>query len=377
MYTSTAEDFAGFLSARRVIVGPISSLSAMYFVYGFYVLLFGTCIHMMCRRPQASETAPNNRLYFSLTVALFTFSTLYVASHTVNLIRSTIISFNTVKTGDYREIINFTHHDVGKTVSYSLESLLPVFLKYVLHFPTVQVLLIRSLISIAADYMLIHRCYLIWGSKKRVAVPFIVASVLINASGLAGSILVTMGVRDSSIESNFALYVTGQGVRGVTDICNAIVNSIITLLTAGRIWWIHRQVRAHGIHSTDSLLDSVTRIILESGIIYPAFTIANMIMANSVTLAQATFNFYPLAIMSAGIAPTLIMVRAKLGKNVESLQHEVSSIRFMSRPAPREGTMTRLQTQLQSTGSLSITVATIQGESPERGSLQKEATSIV
>uniref|UniRef100_A0A0W0G6K0 Uncharacterized protein n=1 Tax=Moniliophthora roreri TaxID=221103 RepID=A0A0W0G6K0_MONRR len=359
MYTSTAEDFAGFLSARRVIVGPISSLSAMYFVYGFYVLLFGTCIHMMCRRPQASETAPNNRLYFSLTVALFTFSTLYVASHTVNLIRSTIISFNTVKTGDYREIINFTHHDAGKTVNYSLESLLPVFL------------------NIAADYMLIHRCYLIWGSKKRVAVPFIVASVLINASGLAGSILVTMGVRDSSIESNFALYVTGQGVRGVTDICNAIVNSIITLLTAGRIWWIHRQVRAHGIHSTDSLLDSVTRIILESGIIYPAFTIANMIMANSVTLAQATFNFYPLAIMSAGIAPTLIMVRAKLGKNVESLQHEVSSIRFMSRPAPREGTMTRLQTQLQSTGSLSITVATIQGESPERGSLQKEATSIV
>ncbi|KAK7054285.1 hypothetical protein VNI00_003478 [Paramarasmius palmivorus] len=38
-----------------------------------------------------------------------------------------------------------------------------------------------------------------------------------------------------------------------------------------------------------------------------------------------------------GIAPTLIMVRAKLGQNIESLQEAVSDIRFTSQPA-RQGT---------------------------------------
>ncbi|EEB94667.1 hypothetical protein MPER_06483 [Moniliophthora perniciosa FA553] len=46
--------------------------------------------------------------------------------------------------------------------------------------------------------------------------------------------------------------------------------------------------------------------------------------------------------MTQGIAPTLIMVCAKLGKNVESLQDQVSDIRFTSRPAPREGTQTQI-----------------------------------
>ncbi|EEB96587.1 hypothetical protein MPER_04256 [Moniliophthora perniciosa FA553] len=62
-----------------------------------------------------------------------------------------------------------------------------------------------------------------------------------------------------------------------------IFNSVITLLTGivlatscplqtlsnlfqdGRIWWIHRQVRNHGIHTSDTLLHSVTRIILYPG----------------------------------------------------------------------------------------------------------------
>ncbi|KAK7039040.1 hypothetical protein VNI00_010432 [Paramarasmius palmivorus] len=124
------------------------------------------------------------------------------------------------------------------------------------------------------------------------------------------------------------------------NIGTIIFNSILTLLTgmsfsfyrsllmlmayvAGRIWWIHRQVRAHGSQTSDRFVQTVYRIILESGILYPFFQITGLILHN----------------VSDGIAPTLIMVRAKLGKNVESLQESqaVSDMRFNDGPVATTG----------------------------------------
>ncbi|ESK83339.1 hypothetical protein Moror_8779 [Moniliophthora roreri MCA 2997] len=107
------------------------------------------------------------------------------------------------------------------------------------------------------------------------------------------------------------------------------------MLTAGRIWWIHRQARAHGIHTSDAVIDSVSRIVFESGIMFPMFCVAALIVNNTTSLYVVDLD--PIKVLSVGIAPTLIMVRAKLDKNVESLQDQISDICFTSRPAPREG----------------------------------------
>ncbi|EEB91384.1 hypothetical protein MPER_10261, partial [Moniliophthora perniciosa FA553] len=114
--------------------------------------------------------------------------------------------------------------------------------------------------------------------------------------------------RDSSSDSNWALYVVGNNLAAAYDIGSVIVNSALTLLTAGRIWWMHRQVRAHGAHTSDAFVSTVFRIILESGALYPTSMIAALVVQNTPSL----FDLASLVALSAGIAPTLIMSAAAL-----------------------------------------------------------------
>ncbi|KAK7045781.1 hypothetical protein VNI00_007182 [Paramarasmius palmivorus] len=175
--------------------------------------------------------------------------------------------------------------------------------------------------------------------------------------GLANAAVNTIAVSDSRIESNYALYIEGGAIGLAYNILSAVNNSVITLLTAGRIWWIHREVRAYGSFASDTLIQSVCRIIFESGVIYPLCQIIHLIEVNTVSLSAAPIDLYPLLPLSAAIAPTLIMVRAKLGKNVENLQDSVSDIRFNTKSAQREGGyIARSQTHVQThtTGGLDL-----------------------
>ncbi|KAK7020691.1 hypothetical protein VNI00_017633 [Paramarasmius palmivorus] len=64
-------------------------------------------------------------------------------------------------------------------------------------------------------------------------------------------------------------------------------------------------------------------------------SMVDLIIVNTISTEKYPVDLFPLVTLSAGIAPTLIMVRAKLGKNVESLQEAVSNIRFTSQPVQR------------------------------------------
>ncbi|ESK83550.1 hypothetical protein Moror_12105 [Moniliophthora roreri MCA 2997] len=345
MSSLISEDLGFQLSPQVVIVYQIVSLSAMYFVYGFYVLLLGTCVYMMRSRQQGNERVTRS-LHLSLTVALFVFSTAFVVVYTFDMVYEAIIFFNTVKTQDYELFVDSWLYSVELTVVNSLELFLGI------------------LLNITAEWMLIHRCYLVWGFKKRVVVPLIVASVLTNATGLVGTIITTIGENDTStIDSDVVLYDVGSDIIWAYEIAlSPAMNSILTLLTAGRIWWIHRQVRAHNIHTTSGkLLYSVSRIILESGSLYPVLSIVGLVLRNATTADALPLDFFPLVTLSAGIAPTLIIVRAKYCKNIENLQDQVPGIHFASRPAPQEGTTTVSRVPVHSIGNLSMAAAEAEG----------------
>ncbi|EEB97613.1 hypothetical protein MPER_03035, partial [Moniliophthora perniciosa FA553] len=96
-------------------------------------------------------------------------------------------------------------------------------------------------------------------------------------------------------------------------------------------------------------LPRVTRIILESGVLYPLATIVGTIAIN-VHPTFIPFDFAPPAALAAGIAPTLIIFRAKLGKIAESMQQQVSELRFPSR---REG---NANSQIYSVGNLQVDI---------------------
>uniref|UniRef100_A0A0W0F6F0 Uncharacterized protein n=1 Tax=Moniliophthora roreri TaxID=221103 RepID=A0A0W0F6F0_MONRR len=103
------EDFAPELSTQLIIVVPMVNLSAMYFVYRFYTLLFGTCIHMLRSRQQGDERV-NWNLYLLLTVVLFVFSTAFVVIYTIDMVYRSITYFTAVKTQDYEVLVNFWMH---------------------------------------------------------------------------------------------------------------------------------------------------------------------------------------------------------------------------------------------------------------------------
>ncbi|KAI3604613.1 hypothetical protein WG66_008178 [Moniliophthora roreri] len=333
MSSTIPEDLVDFVTIGQVVVLPITTLSVAYFVYGFYALLFGTCIYMM-RRRQATERDGeelNHRFYLLLTVILFTLSTMWIGIYTAAMVLDSVSIFTGVITGDYESLDNYLTGNTGKTILVAGQHLILVLLRY---FPFIYPHPRKTQAqysSTTADYMLVHRCYVIWGFRKRIGVPLIVASVLINTLGLIAVIILTIGVTKTSDDSNWALF----GVGGILIIAyiigSTIFNSVLTLLTAGRIWWIHRQVEAHAVHCSGFAIRTISRIILESGIIYPAVQVASLVLVN--VSPKTPYDFSAVSVMAAGIAPTLIIVRAKLGQSVESLQEQASEIQFASRPA--------------------------------------------
>ncbi|ESK83553.1 hypothetical protein Moror_12100 [Moniliophthora roreri MCA 2997] len=335
MTSKIPEAVAPFLSAQLVIVYPFTSLLAnieikvTFFVYGFYAQLFGTYVYMMCSHQQGNERS-NHKLYLSLTVVLFALSTVFVVAYTIEEVYDSITRFTAIRSQNYGPLLKYLTGDAEKTALFAFIYLIPV------------------LLNIVAEYMLIHRCYLVWSSKKQIAIALIVASALTNATGVIAAVLplVMIGYSDSRI-INWALIEVGSDISFAYQVTSLTINSVLTLLTAGRIWWIHRQVSAYGIRTTDTFVGSVSRIILESGSLYPILGVVGLVLNNTTVLP---FDFYPLLTLSAGIAPTLIMVRGKLGKNVESLQDQVSDIRFPSQSA-RQPTSIMSQAPVHSVGN--------------------------
>uniref|UniRef100_A0A0W0EZK2 Uncharacterized protein n=1 Tax=Moniliophthora roreri TaxID=221103 RepID=A0A0W0EZK2_MONRR len=359
----------------RIIVSPIATLSAMYFVYGLYILLFGTAFHLMYSRHRRQDDEwLNRKMYLSLTVVLFVLSTAFVVDYTIGALEESSAFFTAVKILDDQPLVDYSHR---KTTLTALYFLIPI------------------LLNVTAEYMLIHRCYVIWGSRKRLAIPLLVASVLGNR--IIGVIIMTVGGsvaaesgwlrpedggNDSNIASDSALWRFGNKIYVAYVSISLAVNSVLTLLTAGRIWWIHRQIYTcdRDIRANGKLIDSVSRIILESGLLYPTMSIIALTTYSVTTVDTFPLDFTPVMNLSAAIAPTLIIVRAKLGKNVESLQTQaqVSDICFTCpcRTTLREGTTTTRsisQEQVYSIGHLSMASTTETG--PEAEQQAKEASA--
>ncbi|ESK84257.1 hypothetical protein Moror_3796 [Moniliophthora roreri MCA 2997] len=308
MSSTIPKELTDILSVERIIVGPISTLSAMYCVYGLYILLFGAAVYLMRSRQRGDESKFNCKFYLSLTVILFVLCTMFVVDYTIQNLLEPVIFFTAVKTGDFKPFMDYAKNSVVKLTIYSFDQLVAVLLK------------------------------------------------------------------DTSIKSNYMLVTHAKTVLASYDVCSAVVNSALTLFTAGRIWWIHRQARAHGVYSSDAFdIESIYRIILESGLIYPVFIVASLVATNTSTPKTLPFDFYPLRSLSAGIAPTLIIVRVKFGQNAENLQDRmISDIGFTT---PREGNTIRSLGQVYSIGNFSMTPVGSGGGSEDSGvGIQKEAT---
>ncbi|KAJ7616220.1 hypothetical protein DFH06DRAFT_1239424 [Mycena polygramma] len=170
--------------------------------------------------------------------------------------------------------------------------------------------IILAVNNLATDLLFLYRCYVIWGSRKMILV---LPSILILATVVLGCISGLGYYKLISLNTYIDQRVPFS-MGGVTAI-------VLMILTAGRIWYIRREVRNLTGH-VRKRYDTAVAIILESGVLY---CICVVIYVVSISIKQTSafatiFNGVAWAFVQLGvnIVPTLILVRVGMGRSTEN-----------------------------------------------------------
>ncbi|KAK1228337.1 hypothetical protein PQX77_008621 [Marasmius sp. AFHP31] len=294
-----------WFTTEVMIIQPIVSLTVTWFVYGFYIALFLAALKNLYKYRRE-----NQALYITWTTLLFLLCTLDNVVETWYRVRQAIKIYTGEHTKDYASLQVYAKHDLVKTIQRGFLMMLPV------------------LSNLVAESMLIHRCYLVWFGNKWVGISLVVMSILLNAVGLSGCVMFTIGFRDTQYEGNISLLLKGNSINNGYLIANGVFNTILTALTAGRIYMITHEAEKLLQYRTNRVRKTVVAVIIESGLIYPTSLIIYLVILlrldpNNQSLLPVDLS--PVFMQAAGIAPTLIIVRALQGKTTDSVVQVVSA----------------------------------------------------
>ncbi|KAF9256080.1 hypothetical protein L218DRAFT_1007825 [Marasmius fiardii PR-910] len=165
------------------------------------------------------------------------------------------------------------------------------------------------LVGLVSDTVMVFRLFVIGGYRKRyMAIPmlaFVGADVLAFVSATIDMIYV----------SQTAAIICNAGL-----IANGALNLTLTGMIAVKIWWeAHWIQRVIGKESTKGI-NTVIRIVLESGLIYAAVLIVDVI--SNFLPNYKHFRVVGIVVQVAGITPTMIVARAHSSRHKE---HDVQS----------------------------------------------------
>ncbi|ESK86487.1 hypothetical protein Moror_9863 [Moniliophthora roreri MCA 2997] len=143
----------------------------MFLMYGFYLMLFGVCIHILRPGGRISKH-PNNKLYMACTISLLVITTAANAVQTWLHLCQAIIDFESAKKGYYA----------------------------------------RLAIHLLKDHLKVNiGCYyIILNSRKRIAYHLVFLSFAVNAIGLASIGIATKAHVDIDTPSSMALFQVGN-----------------------------------------------------------------------------------------------------------------------------------------------------------------------
>ncbi|KAL0061355.1 hypothetical protein AAF712_011813 [Marasmius tenuissimus] len=325
--SSAEEKVAPFLTVSEVIAKPMSSLSAMFFVYGMYLVLFVFTVRIL----YGQLGQPNRKLYFGWTIALFVLATIRIIIDAWSTPRQSIIEFRAATTKDYQPLLQYWRHDRMKTIH--------VWVSIGIFHANVHLIkskrdsdhrsgapqISRYAVSFTAEMMVIHRCYTIWNSMKRVGISLFVFSILLNGAGLtAASMNIIGGFNFEKTRGSNIRGVSGP-IRTIYFFTNVTFNGCLTIMTAGRIWYLSRKARHFVGPEVNRRYRRIIAIVLESGPIYPIAQIVETIQGlryHPESDGYLPIDVEVLAALAAGIAPTLIIARAATGSAIESHKEE-------------------------------------------------------
>ncbi|KAG7097645.1 hypothetical protein E1B28_004977 [Marasmius oreades] len=262
---------------RRNVMNPIIISSLSLFLYGLYILLFRISIVLLKRRKKSRERS----------------------FHQISLRTLFVLASIGVPLGLAHDVLATTK-PVWRLAGLGLP------------FPAYQKdLSIRDIVfyvtpSFTVDTILIFRCFVMFGYRRRFVVIPIVACIIIDLGAIICGIL-DLSIRALGLDAAHI-----EVIDTLSDICvgcNALLNILLTTALAGRIWSISWKGEIATKRSS-----TIVSILLESGLLY-LLTLAVMAVGN--LLEAETFDIGSIMIQVSGIAPTLIIVRANIGRRLE------------------------------------------------------------
>ncbi|THU84685.1 hypothetical protein K435DRAFT_870024 [Dendrothele bispora CBS 962.96] len=274
-------------------------------LYGVYLVLFAICMYII-----AHKKGSVSRLHFAALVALFVLATLgFILDCIYTNFKIEMILI---------EVTNSSLEGSNTAVPPSLSVTL-----FVLH----------GLTNIIADIILIHRCYKVWGAKKKVIVLPVIISIINNGLAfgeiIAGTVLTVNKTTAQDINSLPTLggnYLTFENDAIILYLAVTLfTNLVITFMIAGRIWWIGHQISKFLPSRKFNLARQTMAICLESGIMYPLVIFPTLVLSSQAVKSNTPSQFFEAGILiqAMGIAPTFIIVRVALGISIESVQDTI------------------------------------------------------
>uniref|UniRef100_A0A0W0FVA9 Uncharacterized protein n=1 Tax=Moniliophthora roreri TaxID=221103 RepID=A0A0W0FVA9_MONRR len=182
-----------------------------------------------------------------------------------------------------------------------------------------------------ADGILLYRCFAVWESAKGVIIVLLLVLLATNAMGLIGHIViyVALGIDQDELYSGINDALTGYNVA------NAVNTLILTLIIAGRIWWMTRDARKFLGQEIGRTYRRIIIILIESGFIYSASLIVTEALIQSGSNLGFGLSLNPVIHVMVGIAPTLIILHTSLGLTESAIPDSrmISTLRFGDSPA--------------------------------------------
>ncbi|KJA18262.1 hypothetical protein HYPSUDRAFT_45430 [Hypholoma sublateritium FD-334 SS-4] len=235
------------------------------FLYGIYSTLFAICIRVLLKNKRTTQ-----RMLLACAMIMFSLATVDVVLE-LSFLFWFVVKGDTIPDPD-------------------------------LHFK----FLIYITSNVIADSLVIYRCHSVWNRSKRVIVLPCILLISGTACGYA-----FIGL--SKEEYRFRKLLVAFLFTTVT------LNMLVTVLMAGRIWWIARKARSILGPGLSSKYNTMIAIIVESGVIYSIYVVLDVVFPDLLLdagLAQVV-----------GIVPTLIIVQIGLGMSTHDADTSASVVR--------------------------------------------------
>ncbi|KAJ8085651.1 hypothetical protein PM082_004469 [Marasmius tenuissimus] len=287
-----------------------------------YIIIFGLLLNILWRRRESLAS----KAYTRWIVALFVLTTIFTATTVWIQIDETLVAFNAVKTGDYIPLLkSISFRAAPSNTPHGYEHFW--LASHMWRVNTEVILPTKGFECVFFGVYGVHCCYVIWGYNKWILYPFAFVVLVTDVTGF-----VATAVEISAFcHHNTASYLRTNSILSILTIISTVYTSLLTLLTAGRIWWMTRQVGQIAGSKIYTKYKIIVATVLESSFLYTVTQVVAVVLVSAVDPEHNGLIPFDCSVISAQMtatALTLIIVQIAHGQAVESVEQMVLTLQF-------------------------------------------------